>query len=115
MNLSAEEGVLSFEAPSQDTEFPGCLALTQAMMRHLDFLFTRAPALDWMGEETERCRLLLSRVVLDLTGRPPTMDELNQFVDSWNWDETVAHYLATRIFVSFATTSFVALFGESRH
>ena len=92
---------LSFEVPRQDAEFQGWLALTQAMMRHPDFLFTRAPALDWVAEETDRRRLLLSRLALDLAGRSPTKDELRRFFSNWNWEEAVDYYLASEDFRRF--------------
>ena len=92
---------LSFEVPRQDAEFQGWLALTQAMMRHPDFLFTRAPAMDWVAEEIDRRRLLLSRLALDLAGRAPTKDELRRFLDNWNWEEAVDYYLASEDFQRF--------------
>lgn len=92
---------LSFEVPRQDAEFQGWLALTQAMMRHPDFLFTRAPALNWVAEETDRRRLLLSRLTLDLAGRAPTKDELRRFLGNWNWEEAVDYYLDSEDFQRF--------------
>lgn len=93
--------VLSFEVPRQDAEFQGWLALTQAMMRHPDFLFTRAPAMDWVAEETDRRRLSLSRLALDLAGRSPTKEELRRFLSNWNWEEAANYYLASEDFQRF--------------
>lgn len=92
---------LSFEVPRQDAEFQGWLALTQAMMRHPDFLFTRAPAMDWVAEKTDRRRLLLSRLTLDLAGRAPTKGELRRFLGNWNWEEAVNYYLSSEDFRRF--------------
>ncbi len=95
------EGKLTFQAPRRDAAYEGWLALVQALVRHPDFLFTRAPALDWVKDRTDRRRLLLSRLALDLTGRAPSVPELERFLGRWNWDEAVGYYLDSEDFRNF--------------
>ncbi len=96
-----DEESLSFEAPRQNVEFQGWLALTRAILQHPDFLFTRAPALDWVAGEIDRRRLLLSRLALDLVGRTPTKGELRRFLGDWDWKKAVDYYLASEDFQQF--------------
>ncbi|MEZ6138129.1 MAG: hypothetical protein R3C53_24865 [Pirellulaceae bacterium] len=82
---------LEFSAPRQSARELAWVSLCGALMRHPDFLFTHAPSIATTPAR-ERERLLLSKIALDLVGRPPTDAEfkrlesgatLEQFVDSY--------------------------------
>ena len=92
---------LQFVTPERSAEYEGWLALAQALVRHPDFLFTRAPSLERLGAGEDRHRLLLSRLALDLVGRSPTAEERERFAGRDDWETAVDHYLESRDFRDF--------------
>ena len=94
-------GRVEFDVPTQDLDYQFWLALTQGLIRHPDFLFTRSPALDWVSDQDQRRRLKLSRLALDLVGRAPTREEVATFLSRWDWEGAVDYYLATDDFREF--------------
>ncbi len=92
---------VSFEVPPLDSAYLGWVALTQALIRHPDFLFTRSPALDWVSRRDDQRALRLNRLALDLVGRSPTLSERQQFLADWDWDRMVHYYLDSEDFKTF--------------
>ncbi len=101
VELSAEEPRQEFVVPRRDPAYEGWLALAQGLVRHPDFLFTRAPSLDRLEEGPGRRSLQLSRLALDLAGRPPTPRERERFAREGAWEEAVDHYLESQDFRDF--------------
>ena len=94
-------GRVEFDVPNENQEYQFWWALTQGLIRHPDFLFTRPPALDWVSKQDERRKLTLSRLALDLAGRAPTREELVSFLSHWDWERAVDYYLASDDFRNF--------------
>ncbi len=96
-----DSATVEFTVPSANLEYHYWVALTQALMRHPDFLFTRSSALDWVTSPEERWRLNVSRVSLDLIGRVPNPEEWLEFDSHRNWEEVVDTLLSSDDFKAF--------------
>ncbi|MDA7510999.1 hypothetical protein N8612_04910 [Verrucomicrobia bacterium] len=101
VGLTAEGPVVEVKAPRTDPAYHFWVALTQALIRHPDFLFTRSPALNWVTDQNQRRRLKISRLALDLVGRSPTVAELQSFLQRWDWNRVVDYYIASDDFRRF--------------
>lgn len=93
--------VLRFTAPRKDIEQEAWIALTRALMRHPDFLFTRPPSLHKVERQEDKRRLQLVKLALDLAGRPPTEAEFERLSDGASFSELTDAYLGTQEFRDF--------------
>lgn len=92
---------LSFDVPAANGDYHFWLALTQGLIRHPDFLFTRAASLDRELSERDRKSLQLSRLAIDLLGRAPTPEEVSRFRRGASWESMVSEYLQVPEFERF--------------
>ena len=80
--VEAAKEQLRFVVPRQRAERAAWTALTGALMRHPDFLFTHPPSISDELCPEDRSRLQLVKTAIDLTGRPPTEAELDELAAS---------------------------------
>lgn len=92
--------VLEFQAPRQSARRVAWSALCGALMRHPDFLFTRAPSLSKVGAR-DRMQLQLMKLALDLVGRPPNRDELELLASGMKLSDFADRYLDSQEFQDF--------------
>ncbi len=91
---------LEFTAPRASAQEMAWVSLCGALLRHPDFLFTHAPSIA-TASESERRALLLSKIALDLVGRPPTTEEFNRLASGAGLDQLVDSYLDSSDFRDF--------------
>ncbi len=91
---------LEFTAPRLTASELAWTSLCAALIRHPDFLFTNPPSLE-TSRRSDRQRLSLLRLALDLVGRPPTQSELDRLAAGAGLDELVDTYLHSHDFRDF--------------
>ena len=98
-----QQAKVSFTAPNpaDSSVQVGWEALARALMMHPDFLFTRPPSIDTVSDPLEKRRLQLGKIALDLLGRPPSVEELNQLDAGKSLAACIDTYLRTDEFEKF--------------
>lgn len=91
---------LSFSAPRQNAREMAWIALSSALVRHPDFLFTGSISAK-AGTSAAANRSRLHKIALDLVGRPPTESELRDLSAGKSVAEFVDSYLKTEDFRDF--------------
>ncbi len=76
-------------------------ALTQALMKHPDFLFTRPTSLAKTDDPKTRRRLQLVKIAQDVVGRPPTLEEIDRIDNGEPLSALVDAYLDSEDFRDF--------------
>lgn len=93
--------VLKFIAPRRSLQQAAWVALAEALVRHPDFLFTRPPSQWKVTDPTERKRLQLVKIALDLVGRSPNEAELARLEAGTSIREFLNSFLASEEFRDF--------------
>lgn len=101
VNIQSDTPKLKFIAPRKDVQKEAWVALTRALMRHPDFLFTRPPSLHSVPSQKEKRRLQLVKLALDLVGRSPTNSEFERLSQGESFSELADAYLETQEFRDF--------------
>ena len=101
VTTQSNDPILRFVAPRKDIEQEAWVALSRALMRHPDFLFTRPPSLHNVRSRKEKQRLQLVKLALDLVGRPPTEPEFDRLSNGASFSELANTYLETQGFRDF--------------
>lgn len=91
---------LTFTAPRVDPVDLAWASLAAGLVRHPDFLFTFPPSSVAVQSEDLR-RLQLTKVAMDLLGRPPTMSEFAQLSKGRSLEDFVDQFLDSEDFRSF--------------
>ena len=94
-------GRATFTAPARDAHTEGWTALCRALLRHPDFLFTRPPSVDIVGDPVERRRLMLVKIAADLVGRAPAAEEVLQLDREGALEPAIDRYMASAEFRRF--------------
>lgn len=93
--------VLEFVAPRRSVDQAAWVALSSALVRHPDFLFTRPPSVFECKEAAVKRQLQLVKLALDLVGRSPTNEELQLLACGSSLPEMADRYLASEEFRQF--------------
>jgi hypothetical protein len=101
VKISAEGPVLRFTAPRRNLQQAAWVALVRGLIRHPDFLFTRPPSMEFARNPEEKRRLQLVKLALDLTGRPPTAEEVADVEKGTSLEQMVDRYLQSPEFEHF--------------
>ena len=99
--LGSAGSVLRFIAPRRTAEQAAWEALSRALVRHPDFLFTRPPSLLRAQNAVEKRRLQLMKIALDLVGRAPTRAERQQLDEGTSLEKMIDRYLESQEFRDF--------------
>lgn len=95
-----EQASLDFVAPRLSSVELAWTSLVSALLRHPDFLFCFPPTLQ-SDAPNDQPQLHLLKLAMDLVGRPPTEQELEQLNSGVPLSELVDHYLNTDDFRDF--------------
>jgi hypothetical protein len=101
VTISAEGPVLHFTAPRRNLQQAAWVALARGLIRHPDFVFTRPPSMEFACHPEEKRRLQLVKLALDLTGRPPTSEEVADLETGTSLEQMVDRYLQSPEFEHF--------------
>ncbi len=96
----AKSAIAEFKVPRLNSRQFAWSALCGALMRHPDFLFTRAPS-QATAKETDKLKLQLAKLALDLVGRPPTQAEVDSLMSGTTYADIVDRYLESGEFRDF--------------
>lgn len=91
---------IRFHAPRQDSRELAWIALSSALVRHPDFLFTGAisqPA----STPSKSAKTQLNKIALDLVGRPASSEEIAQLEQDTSLAGLIDHYLESEEFRDF--------------
>lgn len=102
VEFASSSSRLEFNIPKAKPEAAAWIALSRALMRHPDFLYTRAPSLDHPElQSQDRDRLLRVRLALDLVGRPPTQADWDRFEAGESYEALLDNYLHSEEFAAY--------------
>jgi len=101
VKMNSDGPVLKFTAPRRSLQQAAWVALAGALVRHPDFLFTRPPSQWKATEPTERRKLQLVKIALDLVGRAPNQKELERLEAGTSLGKFMNDYLAGEEFRKF--------------
>jgi hypothetical protein len=101
VKISGEGPVLHFTAPRRNLQQAAWVALARGLIRHPDFVFTRPPSMEFARDPEEKRRLQLVKLALDLTGRPPTSEEVADLEKGASLEQMLDRYLQSPEFEHF--------------
>ena len=99
--ISGDGPVLHFTAPRRNLQQAAWVALARGLIRHPDFVFTRPPSMEFARNPEEKRRLQLVKLALDLTGRPPTSEEVADLEKGASLEQMLDRYLQSPEFEHF--------------
>jgi hypothetical protein len=101
VNFSSSGPAARFMAPRRTAEQTAWEALSRALIRHPDFIFTRPPSLLQTSSPAEKRRLQLMKIALDLVGRAPTAAERKDLDQGASLPKMIDRYLGSEEFRDF--------------
>ncbi|HSH94673.1 MAG TPA: hypothetical protein VK968_11055, partial [Roseimicrobium sp.] len=101
VKLDVKGGIVKFTAPRRSLQQSAWEALARALVRHPDFLFTRAPSIQTVKGKADKQHLQLAKAAQDLVGRAPTRDEFSRLDKGVPYTQIIDEYLKSQEFKDF--------------